>query len=99
MDALHLLEAEGHMELDVGSGIGVVCQLLMVVETVVFVAHAQRLVPCQTVFLPIFKPFHLRARLAEELHLHLLELTHTEDELACDNLVAECLADLADAEW
>ena len=87
------------MELDVGSGIGVVCQLLMVVETVVLVAHAQCLVPCQTVFLPVFKPFHLRARLAEELHLHLLELTHTEDELACDNLVAERLADLADAEW
>lgn len=47
---------------------------------------------------PIFKPLHFRAGLAEELHLHLLELTHTEHKLAGHNLVAEGLAYLCDAE-
>ena len=39
-----------------------------------------------------------RRRLDEELHLHLLELTGAEDEVARGDLVAEALADLADAE-
>ena len=38
------------------------------------------------------------ARLDEELHLHLLELPGAEDEVARGDLVAERLADLADAE-
>lgn len=37
-------------------------------------------------------------RLDEELHLHLLELAGAEDEVAGGDLVAEALADLADAE-
>jgi hypothetical protein len=38
------------------------------------------------------------AGLDEELHLHLLELAGAEDEVAGRDLVAEALADLADAE-
>src|ERR1700759_5399477 len=34
----------------------------------------------------------------EELHLHLLELAHAEEEVARRDLVAEALADLRDAE-
>ena len=45
------------------------------------------------------KPLHLCTWLAEELHLHLLELTHTEYELAGNNLVTESLTNLADTEW
>ena len=40
----------------------------------------------------------LGAGLDEELHFHLLELAHPEDELPRNNLVAEGLADLSDAE-
>jgi hypothetical protein len=43
-------------------------------------------------------PLHLGAGLDEELHLHLLELPHAEDELPRDDLVAEGLAGLRDAE-
>jgi hypothetical protein len=50
------------------------------------------------VALPCLEPFHLFARTAEELHLHLFELAHTEDKLASHNLVAEGLAYLSDAE-
>lgn len=53
----------------------------------------------QDVLLPVFKPLHLCSRLAEELHFHLLELTHTEDKLACNNLIAESLSYLADTKW
>ena len=96
--ALHLLEAERHVELDVGSGVGVVSQLLVVVEAVVLGAEAQSLVPLHAQLLPLLEVLELGARLYEELHLHLLELAHTEDELACYDLVAERLADLCDAE-
>ena len=41
-------------------------------------AHAQCLMPSKANLLPILKPLHLCTWLAEELHLHLLELTHTE---------------------
>jgi hypothetical protein len=35
VNTLYLLEAEGHVELNIGSGIGIVSQLVVVVETVV----------------------------------------------------------------
>ena len=49
--------------------------------------------------LPVLEPLHVvRARLDEELHLHLLELARAEDEVPGRDLVAERLADLRDAE-
>src|SRR5207245_11654033 len=47
---------------------------------------------------PVLVPLLVAARLDEELHLHLLELARSEDEVARRDLVAERLADLADAE-
>ena len=52
--------------------------------------------PLHTCFLPLCKPVEFCSRLNEELHLHLFKLTHTEDELTCNNLVAECLSYLCD---
>ncbi len=98
VDTLNFLESERHLELDVGSGICIESELLVVVETVVLRSEAQSLVPFHTELLPFLKPFLLCARLNEELHLHLLELPHTEDELAGNDLVAECLTDLCDSE-
>ena len=98
VDALHLLESERHVELDVGSSIGVVGQLVVIVEAVVLCAKAQVLVPLHACLLPLGKPLQFRAGLDKELHLHLLELTHTEDKLAGNNLVAECLTNLGNAE-
>ena len=99
VDTLYLLEAEWHLKLDVGSSIGIVSQFLVIVITVVLITHTESLVPSQTNLLPIFKPLHLSTRLAEELHLHLLELTHTEYELTGYNLVTESLTNLTDTEW
>ena len=96
--ALHLLEAKWHEKLDVGGGVGIVCQLLVVVEAILVVAQAQGLVPLQAGLLPELKPLHLLAGTHKELHLHLLKLAHAEDELASHYLVAEGLAYLRDTE-
>ncbi len=97
VDSLHLLEAEGHLELDVGSRIGIVSQLVVVVEAVLVGTEAERLVPLHAECLPVLEPLQLLTRCHEKLHLHLLEFPHAEDELTGDDL-AECLSDLGNAE-
>src|SRR3712207_4980737 len=99
MNALNLLKSERHLKLYVGCSIGIVRQLLMVVVAIVLVTHAKSLMPGQSMLLPVLKPLHFSAGLAEELHLHLLELAHTEDELAGHNLISEGLTYLCYAEW
>ena len=99
MDAFHLLEAEWHLELYVGGCIGIVGEFVVVVETVVLGSEAKCLMPCHATLLPLVKPLELCAWLHEELHLHLLKLTHAEDELTGYYLVAEGFAYLRDAEW
>ena len=73
-------------------------QLLVVVEAVFVVAESQRLMPGEAGLLPGFEPAHFVARAHKELHLHLLEFAHAEDELARHDLVAEGLTDLRDTE-
>ncbi len=98
MYTFHLLEAERHLEFYVGGSIGIVCKFLMVMIAIFLIAQAKSLVPFQTRFLPFFEPFQFRTGTHEELHLHLLELTHTENELTCYNFVAESLANLRNTE-
>ena len=47
--------------------------------------------PFQPVLLPLCKPVEFSTGLDEELHLHLLELPHPENELTGDDLVSESL--------
>src|SRR5690625_7090493 len=61
-------------------------------------ADADVLMPLHALFPPRLEVLHLRARLHEVLHLHLLELTHAEDELPRHNLISECFPDLCDTE-
>ncbi len=98
MYAFKLLEAKGEIELDIGSSIGIMSKLLMVVETIIFSAHAKIDMPLHPLLLPFLKELHLGAWLAEKFHLHLLELSHPKDELPCHNLVSEGLAYLRDTE-
>ena len=97
-DTLYLLEAEWHVELDICSSISIVSKLVVVVEAVVLSTETEVLMPLHTYFLPLSEPVKLCTWLDEELHLHLLELTHTEDELTCNDLITECLTDLGDTE-
>ena len=68
----------------------------MELEVLLLDAEAEK--PILAEFLPIRKPLKVGARLAEELQLHLLELSDAEDEVSGSNLVTEGLADLTDAE-
>ena len=98
VDAFDFLESEWHFKLNVGSGVGVVSQLVVVVESIFVVTETKSLVPTETNLLPLGEPVEFCSRLNEELHLHLFKLAHAEHELARYNLVAECLANLRDAE-
>ena len=98
--APQLAPAEGEQELEVRGGLGVEAQLLGVVvtqaEVLVLQSDAQQPVVAEGA--PVVEPLQIGAGLAEELQLHLLELADAEDEVARGDLVAEGLADLADAE-
>ena len=69
----------------------------MLVLAQVLRVDAQINVPGLAVVDPVLVPFLVGAGLAEELEFHLLELAGAEDEVAGSDLVAEGLADLADA--
>ncbi len=100
VDPLELLPAEGELVLDVVGVVGVVRELLTRVlnQLEPVGPDAQRLHPFQSHVLPIVEPLLVRARLDEELHLHLLELTGSKDEVAGRYLVTERLSDLCDPE-
>ena len=98
MYALNLLETEWHVELDVGGSISIVSQLIMIMEAIVFCSEAEILMPLHAGLFPFSKPIELSTRLNEELHLHLLKLAHTENELSCHDFVTECLTNLRDTE-
>ena len=48
---------------------------------------------------PVREPLFVRSRLAEELHLHLLELAGAEDEVLCRDFVSEGLTYLSNPKW
>src|SRR5215213_7873532 len=92
------LEAE--LVLDVDRAVRVVRQLVlrMLEQPQVVTVYAQIDIPLQPFVDPILVPLGGARRLDEELHLHLLELTRTEDEVARRDLVAEALAGLSNSE-
>ena len=95
-----LAPAEGEHEFEVGGTLGVEAQLLgaVVTQPQVLLLHVQAQQPVAAEAAPILEPLQIGAGLAEELQLHLLELTGTEGKVARGDLVAEGLTDLADAE-
>ena len=98
--APELAPAKREEVLKVGRCLGVEAQLLrlMVAQAEALVGHVQLLQPLVAELAPVGEPFEIGVRLAEELELHLLKLADAEDEVARRDLVAEALADLADAE-
>ena len=70
----------------------------MVTKSDMLFIDSERKKPITAESSPVLEPFHVGAGLAEEFHLHLLELQRAEYEVAGCDLVAEALAYLADAE-
>src|SRR5690349_550576 len=96
MDTLEFFEAHREIELNVTRCIGIVCQVKVVVEAIVFSAKAQRLMPLHSFFFPEFIPLHFFAWLDEELHFHLFKFTHAEYKLARNDFISECFSNLGD---
>ena len=71
-----------------------VSQLVVVMITILLITQSQRFVPVQAGLLPFGEPYQLFSRTNKELHLHLFEFTHTENELTSHNFVTECFTDL-----
>src|SRR5579872_1973677 len=59
---------------------------------------ADRVPPRHALVYPVLPPVVVGAGFHEELHLHLLELTDAEDEVAGGYLIAKGFAGLSDAE-
>ncbi len=102
-DALQLtplLATEPEPVLDVDGALRVMRELFLrvLVAAQVVRVDAEVGVPAGALVDPVLVPLLVLAGLDEELHLHLLELAGPEDEVAGRDLVAERLADLADAE-
>ena len=99
-NAPQLAPAEGEEILKVGSSLGVEAKLLgrVVAKSQMLFLDAQTQQKVLAVASPVLKPLKVGAGLAEELKLHLLELSYTEDEVAGSDLVSERLAHLSDAE-
>src|SRR3970040_589282 len=100
VDAFELLPPEGELVLNVECDLGVVRQLLgaVLMEPELVRRDAQPDVPLHPLLAPILEPAGVVARLHEELHLRLLELTGAENEVPGRDLVPKRLADLGDAE-
>ena len=100
VDALHLLPPEWELELDVRRRGCVVRALVggVVAEPKSFRWHPEALVPLASPRLPFLEEARRVLRAREVLHLHLLELAGSKDEVPRRDLVPEGLADLCDAE-
>ena len=99
-NAPKLAPAEGEEVLEVGSCLGIEAKLLggMVTESEMLLVYAEAKKEVTAVASPVLEPLKVGAGLAEELKLHLLELSYTEDEVAGSDLVSERLTYLTNAE-
>src|SRR6185436_9537062 len=100
VDPLELVPAERELVLDVVGVLGVMRELVfaMLMPAQLLGPDAERLDPFHPLRAPELEPLVLAARLDEELHLHLLEFTGAENEIAGGNFVAERFAHLRDPE-
>ena len=99
-DTPQFAPTEGEQELDIGSSLTVEAQFLRRVITkshLVFL-DAKRQQPVTAEASPVLEPLHIGAGLAEELQLHLLELSGTESEVTGCDLITERLTNLSDTE-
>ena len=97
---LQLLEAHREFILDVVCALCVMSQLIWTVlvpaELVLTDTHLLVVVP--PLASPVLEPFHVILWLYKVLHLHLLELAGSEDEVLGNNLVTECFSNLGNTE-
>ena len=99
-NAPKLAPSKREEELEVGGCLGVEAELVRIVvtQTEVLISHTEVEQELMAVVLPVCEPLEVGAGLAEELKLHLFELTGAENEVAGGNFVTEGLTDLRNTE-
>ena len=98
MRTVDLAPTEREEKFDIASCLCIVSELLMIVETEMFLCNAEIHIILMTVVFEILVKIGIRALLTEGLELHLLELDRSESEVARGDLISESLTDLTDAE-
>ncbi len=98
MDTFHFFESKRKFKLNIHGGIGIVGKLLVVVLAELCLRRTQSQMPSHPRIGPLLIPVELSARAYEKLHFHLLEFSHTENELTGYDFISEGLSDLCDAE-
>src|SRR5690349_14436616 len=96
MYSLHFLKSHRKIIFDITCRICIMRQLDMIMKPVFLRTNAQPFMPSHALILPVFIPFFLCTGPNKKLHLHLLKLTHAENELPCNDLIAECFSYLRD---
>src|ERR1700730_11393208 len=94
MDTFNFFKADGKFIFNITGGVSIMRQLYVVMEPIFFLWNTKTQMPFHSFLFPEVVPFLLCAGPDEELHLHLLEFPHPENELAGNNLISECLTDL-----
>src|SRR5512136_1677163 len=97
MDAFDFFEPEREPVLDIRSCVGIMCQFIVIMETVVLVSEAEGTVPFHPCLFPLPEPFELSARLHKKLHFHLFKFPHAEDKLSGNDLIPEGFSYLGNA--
>ena len=99
-DPFELIPAPREQVFDIARTRAVVAQFVIVMGPQLDLRriHAEVEIPVHTGLAPVLVPLLTFRRRDEELHLHLLELTSAEHEVARRDLVSERLPDLGDTE-
>src|SRR5687768_2103405 len=101
MNPLYFLEPQrsSEVELHVERCTRVVRKLVrpVLMELKSIPSQAELPVPPHALALPVVEPLHVGSGLDKELHLHLLELARSKDEVAGSDFVSECLSNLSDS--
>ena len=94
VNALQLFKPKGKIKFNICCSIGIMSQFVVVMIPVLLVTHSKSLMPLKPYLLPFCKPLQFSTRFYEELHLHLLEFSHSEYELPCHYLISESFSNL-----
>src|SRR5688572_1882978 len=97
MYSFKLFKSKGKFKLNINSSIRIMGEIFMIMKTQFRLISAYCKVPLHACFFPVIVPFHFSSGRNEILHFHLLEFTHSEDELTCNNFISKCLAYLRNA--
>ena len=98
MNAFQFLKAHRKLVFDIVRVFCVVGEFFVMVPAQFFRAHAVFFIKFPPLVPPIFKEFIVVAGLYEKLHFHLFEFASAENKVFRYDFVAECFADLGDAE-